>query len=128
MTYNRPGVGTHVVNDTGGDLTHNQPAELQGFVGVLVKQKNVGSAAGLISPAKIANGEKCWMITTGIVQVDTVAGFAKGDPVHINATTNVLTETAAGAVPFGRVVEVVGDGRGVPAGKVRINLNEKGAL
>jgi len=59
------------------------------------------------------------------VQVNTVAGFAKGDAVYITAATGVLTETSAGNVKFGRVVEVVGDGRGVPTGKVRIDLDAK---
>jgi hypothetical protein len=124
MVYNRPGAGTHVTNDSGGSLTHGQPAKLQGFVGVLVKQKATAWSDGLAPSTVIASGEKCWMITRGIVQVTTVGGFAKGDPIYITPT-NTLSETATNNFKFGRVVEVVGDGRGVPTGKVRINLDEK---
>jgi predicted RecA/RadA family phage recombinase len=124
MTYNRPGAGTHVVNDSGGILLHSQPAKLQGFVGVLVKQKATKWSDGLTPTTQIQVGEKCWMITKGIVQVDNVAGFAKGDPVYIDAS-NVLTETATSNTKFGRVIEVVGDGRSVPTGKVRISLDAK---
>jgi predicted RecA/RadA family phage recombinase len=124
MTYNRPGAGTHVVNDTAGILTHNQPAALQGFVGVVVKQKATKWSDGLVAANQIQIGEKCWLITKGIVQVDNVAGFAKGDPVYITAG-NVLTETATSNTKFGKVIEVVGDGRSVPSGKVRISLDAK---
>lgn len=124
MTYNRPGAGTHVVNDTAGVLLHGVPAKLQNFVGVVVKQKATSWSAGLTPQNQIAVGEKCWMITKGIVQVDNVAGFAKGDPVYIDAT-NTLTETATSNTKFGKVIEVVGDGRSVPTGKVRISLDAK---
>jgi hypothetical protein len=124
MTYNRPGVGTHVINSTGGDLTHNQPIAISGFVGIAVKQKSVSWKLGLVDQNKIKAGEQFWLLYDGIVQVDNVAGFAKGDPVYITPA-NALTETATGNTKFGRVVEVVGDGRGVPAGKVRIDLDKK---
>ena len=124
MTYNRPGVGTHLVNTTGGELSHNQPVNLSGFVGVAVKQKHVSWKLGLSAASKIAAGEQFWCIKTGIVQVDNVAGFAKGDPVYITAA-NVLTETSAGNMKYGRVIEVVGGGRGVPTNKVRIDLDDK---
>jgi predicted RecA/RadA family phage recombinase len=124
MSYSRPGKGTHVVNDTGADLAHNQPAKLQGFVGVVVKQKAAKWSDGLAAATPIPNGQKCWMITKGIVQVDNVAGFAKGDPVYIT-NANVLTETATSNTKFGVVIEVVGDGRSVPTGKVRIDLDLK---
>jgi hypothetical protein len=126
MSYNRPGKGTHVVNSTGGNLTHNQPAVLNGLAGVVVKQKGTAWSAGLVTPAVIANGEKCWMITKGIVQVDNAAisGATKGDPVYIT-TANALTTTVGTNAKFGRVVELIGDGRSVPTGKVRIDLDTK---
>jgi hypothetical protein len=124
MTYNRPGAGTHVVNDSGGTLAHNQPAKLQNYVGVVVKQKATHWSDGLAAEAVIQTGEQAWMITKGIVQVDTVSGFAKGDAVYITSG-NVLTETATSNTKFGRVIEVVGGGRGVPTGKVRIDLDAK---
>lgn len=124
MTYNRPGAGTHVVNDSGGILLHNQVAKLQNFVGVLVKQKATKWSDGLVPTTQIQVGEKCWMITKGIVQVDNVAGFAKGDAIYIDSG-NLLTKTATSNTKFGRVIEVVGDGRTVPANKVRISLDAK---
>lgn len=124
MTYNRPGQGTHVINDSGGTLNHNQPAKLQNYVGVVVKQKAAKWSDGLVAANVIQTSEKCWMILKGIVQVPFVTGFAKGDAVYIDSS-NVLTKTATSNTKFGRVIEVTGDGRSVPSGKVRISLDAK---
>lgn len=138
MTYNRPGKGTHVVNTTGAALVHNQPALISNYVGVLVKQKNthwndgaVPDVNGNVPANLIANNEKCWIVITGIVQVDTsktwgtaLAGAAKGAPVYITAG-NVLSLTAAGNTKFGRVIEVPGDGRSVPTNRIRVDLDAK---
>lgn len=125
MTYSRPGKGTHVVNSTGAAIAHGSSQALSGFVGVVIKQKAQRWSDGFVTPITIANGEKCWMITKGIVQVPFVAGFAKGDPVYIIPATGVLTETATNNFKFGKVIEVVGDGRSVPSGFVRIDLDAK---
>jgi len=106
-------------------ITHGNPVAINNEVGIAVKQKERGWDQGLANRAIIDVGEKFWLVKKGIVQVNTVAGFAKGDAVYITAATGVLTETSAGNVKFGRVVEVVGDGRGVPTGKVRIDLDAK---
>lgn len=124
MTYNRPGKGTHVVNDTAGTLTHGQPAVLQGHIGIVVKQKAQSWSAGLTGANLIAVGEKCWMITKGIVQVNDPTGLGADGPVYIT-TANALTATVGTNAKFGRVVETTGDGRGVPTGKVRIDLDAR---
>jgi len=131
MTYNRPGQGTHVVNDSGGILAHNQPAKLQNFVGVLVKQKTTKWSDGLAPVTQIQTGEKCWMITKGIVQIDTsqsyasgIAAAAKGAAIYIDGSNN-LTTTATSNTKFGRVIEVIGDGRTVPTNRIRISLDAK---
>lgn len=138
MTYNRPGKGTHVVNNTGAALVHNQPANLGGFVGVLVKQKNthwndgaVPDVNGNVPANLIQNTEKAWLITKGIVSVDTskawgtaLVGAAKGAAVYITAA-NVLSVTAAGNTKFGKVIEIPGDGRSVPTNRIRVDLDGK---
>lgn len=131
MTYNRPGAGTHVVNDTGAVLLHNQPAHLQNNVGVIVKQQATRWSDGLAPVQQIQPNEKCWMIKKGIVQIDTtapygtgLAGAVKGAAVYIDGT-NTLTTTATGNTKFGRIVEVPGDGRSVPTGRIRVSLDDK---
>ena len=52
---------------------------------------------------------------------------SKGDKVYITSG-NVLTETGASNTPFGRVTETTSDNRGVPTGKVRIDLDVKTAV
>lgn len=125
MTYNRPGRGTHKVNTLGRTINHNDPVSISGHVGVAVKQKQHNTAEGIVGGNVIATGERFWLIKKGIVQVPFVAGMVDGDPVYIVAADGTLTETASGNVKFGRVVEVTGDGRGVPPGKVRVDLDDK---
>jgi len=123
MTYNRPGQGTHEVNNTADPINHGDPVSINGHVGVAVKQKERGWDQGLANRSVIDVGEKFWIVKKGIVQVNNVAGLVDGDEVYI-AADGTLSETVGGE-KFGRVVEVVGDGRGVPTGKVRIDLDAK---
>jgi molybdopterin converting factor small subunit len=138
MTYNRPGKGTHEVNTTGATIPHNAPVLINGEVGVAVKQKGRHWNEGLVTPERIELNEQFWLIKKGIVQVtDLGTPLAKGAVVYIvpaaggTGTPGTLTTTATGNVKFGRVVETVGvsasqgGGRGVPTGKVRIDLDSK---
>lgn len=127
MPANRHVPGVYVTNGSGGNYTHGQPVVEGKFVGVAVKQKSTGWSAGLSAQAQIANGEKYYLITKGEVTVNNVAGFAKGDAIYITSG-NVLTETNTGNTPFGRVVETTAENRGVPTGKVRIDLDIKTAV
>jgi hypothetical protein len=134
MPYQRPGPSVYVTNDTAGTIAHGSPVQEDDFVGIAVKQKAVGWAEGLAAQAVIQPGEDYLILHKGVVQVDTVSGFAKGDDVYIAAasvtdgvTTYALSETD-GAQPFGKVIETVADGRGVPTGKVRIDLDAKDSV
>lgn len=124
MPYSRPGAGVYVTNGSGGTIKHGQPFTRDGFAGVAVKQKANSWKDGISTQALIADGEKFFLITKGIVQVPTVSGFAVGDDVWIIAAENKLTETEGSNVRFGRVVEVAGE-RGTPTGMVRIDLDLK---
>lgn len=131
MPYNRPGNIEYVTNDSGGTINHGDPAKIGNLVGVAVKQKAVSWTLGLDAQAQIADGEQFALIVKGIVEVPDEAGFAKGDPIYIadasvtsGVTTFDLNETNTND-KFGVVVEVVGDGRGVPTGRVRIDLDKK---
>lgn len=124
MPYKRPGEGHYATNTTGSAITNGKPVAVDNYVGIAVKQKIANWDAGLAAQNLIATNEDFFIITKGIVQVDEVAGFAKGDAVYIIAATGVLTETASGNVKFGRVEEIEGQ-RGTPTNKVRINLDAK---
>lgn len=132
MPYQRPNPADYATNGSAGTIKHGNPVSMNGFVGTAVKQKSVPWALGLAAQDQIQPAEQFLVLTKGEVQVDNVSGFAKGDPVYIapasvsgGVTTFALTESASGNAKYGVVVEVVGDGRGVPTGKVRIDLDKK---
>lgn len=129
MPYFRPGREVYAVNNSGGIYLHNQPVvETVGsgkYVGVAVKQKPAHWSDGLTAQNQIQALEPYLIIRQGVVQcADGGAGFADGDQVYITSA-NALTKTSTGNTKFGRVVEVPADGRGVPTGFVRINLDER---
>jgi Uncharacterized conserved protein (DUF2190) len=119
--------GVYVTNGSGGTYTHGAPVKEGNFVGIAVKQKAATFDAGLAAHSLIQISENYFLITKGEVQVANVSGFAKGDKVYITSA-NVLTETGASNTPFGRVTETTSDNRGVPTGKVRIDLDVKTAV
>lgn len=129
MPYFRPGREVYAVNNSGDIYLHGQAVvETVGsgtFVGIAVKQKTSHWSDGLAAMNQIQALEPYLIIRQGVVQVaDGGAGFADGDSVYIDST-NVLTKTSSGNTKFGKVVEVPADGRGVPTGFVRVNLDEK---
>lgn len=137
MPYERPGAGVYVVATKA--TPHNAPATENGLVGIAVKQKAIGWQAGFAEHAAptIAIGEQFHIRTKGIKQVKTtgygaaLSAGTKGQGVYIRPTDNTLRlsgATAAGDLPFGRIVEVIGDNRGVAAGNVRIDLDQKDTL
>lgn len=124
MPYKRPGEFYYPSAGAAAEIQHGQPVLVDGVAGIAVKQKAASWNVGLAAADRIAVGERFGVIIKGIVEVNTVAGLAKGDAVYI-AANGTLTEAATGATKFGRVHEVVGDGRGVRTGKVRVNLDAK---
>lgn len=134
MPYERPGAGVYVIATK--STPHNAPATENGLVGIAVKQKALSWKAGYaeaIAPA-VAIGEQFHIRTKGIRQVLTsgygagIAAATKGAAVYIRPADNTLQIEPAAVptdLPFGRVVELVGDNRGVDAGKVRIDLDQK---
>lgn len=137
MPYERPGAGVYVTATK--TTPHNAPATENGLVGIAVKQKTIPWTAAFSehqSPT-IAIGETFHLRTKGIRQVLTtgygaaIAAAAKGDAVYIRPADNTLQVEPGAAttdIPFGRVVEVVADNRGVPAGRIRIDLDLKDAM
>jgi hypothetical protein len=134
MPYVRPGASVYVTNTTGGVLLHDQ-AVYQAVgagceVGIAIKQKPAHWSDGLAAQNQIQEGEPYLINRHGIVQVpDGGVGFADGDTMYIT-TGSVLqkTNTGTGTVKFGRVVEIPHDGRGVPTGFVRVNMDERNSF
>lgn len=130
MPARRPGNGVYVANNKDAEefpLSHGDVATEDGFVGVAVKQKARSFADGMAVQAVIDEDEEYFLITKGVVTVDTVSGLAVGDDVWIIAEENKLTETKGENLPFGRVTEIAGE-RGCPEGKVRIDLDAKDGI
>lgn len=130
MPYNRPGSGVYVTNSTPGNpapvpINHGSPQVNAGFVGVAVKQVNRAWDQGLANQAVIDVGEQYYLITKGTVQpLNTgISANVKGDPIYITPA-GALTATPGTNAKFGRIIEVAGQ-RGVPTGKVRIDLDSK---
>lgn len=126
MPENRPGRGIHVTNDTGEDLKHDQPVAVDNYVGVTVKQKATHWDEGLSARSVIPDGEDYFLITKGLVVVDEVSGAAKGDAIYID-DENKLTKTSSENTAFGRVYNVANE-RGVPTGKMRVDLDAKDSI
>ena len=125
MPYERPGAAVYVKNTTGGIILHNAPVVLEGIPGIASKQVPAHWSDGLTAQNQIQINEPFVIRRGGVRQVaDGGAGFVDGDLVYITSA-NVLTKTATSNTRFGKVVEVPGDGRGVPAGMVRVNLDER---
>lgn len=121
----RPGNGHYATLSKELVLKHGGVCEQDGFVGVAVKQKARGFATGtLANQAVIDKNEKFFIVTKGLVTVDTISGLAVGDKVWIIVAENKLTETEGSNAQFGRVSEIAGE-RGCPVGKVRIDLDAK---
>lgn len=129
MPYQRPGNGVYVKNNSGGIYLHGQAVKEtvgSGFeVGIAIKQKPAHWSDGLAAQNQIQSLEPYFIIRRGTVQVpDGGAGFVDGDLVYITSG-NALTKTSSSNTKFGRVVEIPLDGRGVPTGQVRVNLDER---
>ncbi len=135
MTYSRPGRISYVANDgaTPGTLNHNQPAVLGGQPGIAIKQRYAGSSVlSLAERNLIAVDEKCVLLQSGVVEITYTDSTAVGTALYIKsaptvasgARTYAVSATNDGTtVPFGVVVENPASGRGVPTGKVRVNLS-----
>lgn len=120
----RPGNGHYATLTKDPVLKHGGVCEEDGFVGVAIKQKARGFAAGMSGQAVIDKGEEFFIVTKGEVTVDTISGLAVGDDVWIIVAENKLTETEGSNLRYGRVKAIAGE-RGCPTGKVRIDLDAK---
>lgn len=115
-------------------VVHGAPCTEDGFVGTAVKKLPAAAGVGLgdATIVTVAIGEKFHIERQGerdLPNVNKAGGtFAKGAPVYIDPTDNALTSVSTGGnLKFGRVSEIAGEGRGIPAGSplMRINLDAK---
>ena len=134
MPYNARGREVYVVNNSGTIYLHGQPVIEQRDsgtfeVGIAIKQKPAHWSDGLAAQNQIQLLEPYLILRAGVVQcaIPASATFNDGDEIYITSA-NVLTTTSASNTKFGRVVEVVGDGRGVPTGFARINMDERNSF
>lgn len=138
--YERPGAAFYVPSATKAVNAH-EPATEHGVVGAAIKTTALPWTQGfdVATNTLIKVGEKFTIRTKGIHQFDTsvgkpsngVAAGVLGEGVYIRPATNILvleSANAAGDLPFGRIVEITGNNRGVPANKVRIDLDQKDTL
>lgn len=127
MPYQRPGNSVYVTNGSSGVYLHGQPVLEGSEAGIAVKQKPAHWSDGLAAQNQIQVGEPYLILRRGIVQVANTGSFTKGQALYITSA-NALTGTATSNTKFGRVVEVPTDGRGVPTGFVRVNLDERNSF
>jgi hypothetical protein len=133
VPYRAPGHSVYVTNGSSSIYLHGQPVietrDTGEEVGIAVKQKAAHWSDGLTAQNQIQIGEPYLILRSGVVQVAVPNGstFNDGDPIYITSA-NVLTTTASSNTAFGRVVETTLDGRGVPTGFVRVNLDERNSF
>lgn len=134
--YERPGRGVYVTATK--TTKHLDPCVEGKLSGAAIKQKAKAWSDGFDAAtyANIAVGEKFHIRTKGIHEFGTAAGDkgvaiaagTKGQGVYIRPADNTLRlegATAAGDLPFGRIVELPGDNRGVSPNKIRIDLEQR---
>lgn len=136
--YERPGRSFYTVATKA--VMHLAPVTELGIVGAAIKNTAKKWSDGLdANYARIEVGEKINIRTKGIHEFSTavgspgvaLAGAAKGTAVYIKPADNTLTiepGAAVGDLPFGRIVEIPADNRGVAANKVRIDLDQKDTI
>jgi hypothetical protein len=137
--YERPGRGVYVTATK--TTKHGDPCVENGLAGAAIKQKAYGWGDGysVHEAAEIAVGERFHIRTKGIHQFSIatgtkgvgIAAATKGQAVYIRPADNTLqieTDAVATDLPFGRVVELVADNRGVPDDHIRIDLDLKDTI
>lgn len=130
MPYRAEGREVYVANNgANGILLHGQavcePRDTGFEVGIAVKQKPAHWSDGLTAQNQIQVSEPYLILRQGVVQVP--GSFNDGDAIYIT-TGNALTTTTGSNQKFGRVVETPADGRGVPTGFVRVNMDERNSF
>lgn len=121
----RPGAAKYL---TATKATNHKAACTElGFTGVAIKQRAKPWSEGYTNPGVIAIGEQFVMRVRGQHEFPNtgISGATQGQAVYIVAATNALTLTASGNVPFGYVAELPGGNRGVPTGRLRIDIERK---
>lgn len=110
-------------------VNHGAPCTELGVAGIAIKQvaAPAGTGLGAATITQVGIGEQFAIVKRGRVYVDnagTGAPYAKGATLYIIPASNLLTNSAAGNVKFGRVVEVPPT-RGVGTGKMRVDLDDR---
>lgn len=110
-------------------VNHGAACTEDGVAGMAVKQLAAPAGTGLGAAAltSIGIGEKFIIVKRGRVYLPnagTGSPYTKGTPLYIIAATNVVTNSAAGNIKLGRVIEVAGE-RGVGTGMMRVDLDDR---
>lgn len=126
MSIERPGRAKYV---TATKVTpHETLCTENNLVGTAIKQKAAGWGDAFTATPTIAIGEQFIIRDKGICQTPIVGSPTQGSTVWINKTNNAITLTDPGSgngLKVGRVVELPGSNRGVPAGFMRVDLDNK---
>lgn len=125
----RPG-SVHYVTAATKAVLHGAPAIEDGYPGIAIKQVAAPAGTGL-GDTKITTvqvGEAFIIQHKGQVLVNNSkqegGTFAKGDVVYIRTADNLITATSTGNSKFGRV-EAIATERGIPTGKMRVDLDSR---
>lgn len=137
--YERPGRAYYATATKA--VKANDPVTEDGIVGAAVKTKARAWSDGYNTTTytQIAVSEKFTIRTKGVHEFAVgsgtpgvlIAAAPKGTAIYIHAADNTLNiepGAAIGDLPFGRIVEVAADNRGVGTGFVRIDLDQKDTI
>lgn len=129
MPYLRPGVVSYHVATK--QVVHGNPTTEDHVAGTAVKQQEKSWTLGTANRDRVEIGEPFAILHKGEAQIPAslVSAPAKGDPIFITEADNTLTKTtAAGKLPFGRIISIAGDNRGTPTGFIRIDMDARDSI
>lgn len=129
MPQHGPGVMHYSVATK--QVTHGDPTVEDHMAGIAYKQQEKSWTLGSAGRDVIAVAESFAIAHKGqwFVRAALITTPAKGDPLFITEVDNTLSKTtAAGKVPFGRIVSLAGDNRGTPTGYVVVDLDARDGI
>lgn len=108
-------------------VVHGDPCVEGGVSGIAFKQATPTWDQSFATQKNIGIGENFLILDKGEVEVATIGGAVKGQPIYILTATNALQTAVPGAglgYPFGRVAELAGQ-RGTPTGRMMVDQDAK---
>lgn len=122
--YERPGRGFYI--NAPAECKHGDVIVAGGVPGSVIKQRGYSTRTTLPEDFDtVASGERIFLRTKGVCEIDALVSADPGDPVYIDPDDFTTSLTQAGnAVILGRVTDTPGV-HGCPTGINRVDMDLK---